>query len=110
MEEVDSVRRVVDAMCAGLGRKVALVANYDGFRIDKALSDAYFAMVEKMHARHYSQATHYVRPVHSCGRSWAGPCRDGRRLCWSSFFGHRDRLFDCRLLLEDIGARGGGVS
>ena len=24
-------------------------------------------------------------------------------LCWSSFFGHADRLFDCRLLLEGIG-------
>lgn len=24
-------------------------------------------------------------------------------LCWSSFLGHRDRLFDCRLLLEGIG-------
>ena len=60
MEEVDSVRRVVDAMCAGIGRKVALVANYDDFRIDEALSDAYFAMVEGLHARHYSQATRYA--------------------------------------------------
>ncbi len=24
-------------------------------------------------------------------------------MCWSSFFGHRDRLFGCRLLLESIG-------
>ena len=57
MEEVDSVRRVVDAMCAGIGRKVALVVNCDGFHIDEALNDAYFAMVEGLHARHYSQAT-----------------------------------------------------
>ena len=60
MEEVDSVRRVVDAMCAGIGRKVALVANYNGFRIDEALSNAYFAMVEGLHAGHYSQATRYA--------------------------------------------------
>ena len=60
MEEVDSMRRVVEAMCAGIGRKVALVADYDGFRIDEALSDAYFAMVEGLHARHYSQATRYA--------------------------------------------------
>ena len=52
MGEVDSVRRVVDAMCAGIGRKVALVANCDGFCINEALSDAYFAMVEGLHARH----------------------------------------------------------
>ena len=57
MEEVDSVRRVVDAMCAGIGRKVALVASCDGFRIDEVLSDAYFAMVKGLHARDYSQAT-----------------------------------------------------
>ena len=63
MEEVDSVRRVVDAMCAGIGRKVALVAlvalvaNYNGFRIDEVLSDEYFAMVKGLHARDYSQAT-----------------------------------------------------
>ena len=54
MGEVDSMRRVVDAMCAGIGRKVALVANCDGFRIDEVLSDAYFAMVEGLHARHYN--------------------------------------------------------
>ena len=60
MGEVDSVRRVVDAMCAGIGRKVALVANHNGFRIDEALSDAYFAMVEGLHAGHYSQATRYA--------------------------------------------------
>ena len=59
MEEVDSVRHVADAMCAGISRKVALVANCDGFRIDEALSDAYFAMVEELHARHCSQATRY---------------------------------------------------
>ena len=63
MEEVDSVRRVVDAMCAGIGRKVALVANCDGFRIDEALGDAYFAMVEGLHVRHYSQATRYATSV-----------------------------------------------
>ena len=54
MGEVDSVRRVVDAMCAGIGRKVALVANYNGFRIDEVLSDAYFAMLEELYVRHYS--------------------------------------------------------
>ena len=46
--------------CAGIGRKVALVTSCDGFRIDKALSDAYFAIVEGLHARHYSQATRYA--------------------------------------------------
>ena len=60
MGEVDSMRRVIDAMCAGIGRTVALVANYDGVRIDEALNDAYFAMVVELHARHHSQATRYA--------------------------------------------------
>ena len=63
MEEVDSVRRVVDAACAGVGRKVALVVNCDRFRVDEVLSDAYFAMVEELHARHHSQATRYATSV-----------------------------------------------
>ena len=57
------MRRVIDAMCAGIGRKVALVADYDGFRIDEALSNAYFAMVEGLHAGHYSQETRYATSV-----------------------------------------------
>ena len=77
MEEVDSVRRVVDAMCAGIGRKVALVVNCDGFHIDEALNDAYFAMVEGLHARHYSQATSAFMRTKEAGRGavdTAGDC------------------------------------
>ena len=76
MGEVDSMRRVVDAMCAGIGRKVALVADYDRFRIDEALNDAYFAMVVELHARHHSQATRYAASAFIRAK----PCRRGRRL------------------------------
>ena len=54
------MRRVVDAMCVGIGRKVALVANCDGFHIDEVLSDAYFAMMEGLYAGHHGQATRYA--------------------------------------------------
>jgi propionate CoA-transferase len=60
MADVDSVRRVFDALCLKAGRKVALVANYDGFWIDESLSDAYFEMVTQLHASHYSTATRYT--------------------------------------------------
>ena len=60
MEDVDSVRRVFAALCEKIGRKVALVANYDGLRIEESLSDAYFAMVEELHARYYDTATRYT--------------------------------------------------
>ena len=59
-EDIDSVRRVVDALCGRIGRKVAFIANYDGFRIDEAVSDAYFEMVGELHASHYTSATRYT--------------------------------------------------
>ena len=59
-EDIDSVRRVFEALCSGIGHKVALVVNYDGFRIDETLSDAYFEMVGELQRRHYSTATRYT--------------------------------------------------
>lgn len=37
----DLLNRVFDAICAEIGHKVALIVNYDGFRIDESLSEAY---------------------------------------------------------------------
>ena len=34
-EDIESVRRVFEALCSRIGRKVALVVNYDGFRLDE---------------------------------------------------------------------------
>jgi len=59
-DDIDSVRRVFEATCEGIGHKVALVVNYDGFRIDESLSDAYFAMVGELQSAHYSTATRYT--------------------------------------------------
>ena len=60
MEDVDSVRRVFAALYEKAGRKVALVANYDGLLIEESVSDSYFAMVEELHARYYSTAARYT--------------------------------------------------
>ena len=59
-EDVESVRRVFDLMCSRVGRKVAMIANYDGFRIDDAIRDVYFEMVGGLHAKHYTTATRYT--------------------------------------------------
>ena len=63
MDDVDCVRRVFAARCQQAGRKVALVANYDGFHIDEAISSSYFAMVEDLHAQYYEHrdALHHQR-------------------------------------------------
>ena len=45
IEDVERMRRVFEALCQRIGRKVHLIVNYDGFALDEALSDAYFATV-----------------------------------------------------------------
>lgn len=59
-EDVESVRRVVAALCEEVGRKVALIVNYEGFRLDESVSDAYFAMAGELQAKHYTAVTRYT--------------------------------------------------
>jgi propionate CoA-transferase len=59
-EDIDSVRRVFDALCNKVGRKLALIVNYDGFHLDEALADQYFDMVAGLQAKHYTTATRYT--------------------------------------------------
>ena len=61
--DVDLVRRQVEARCRPLGHKVSLVVNYDGFELDPAVSDAYFAMIAYMQQRYYSSASRFTRSV-----------------------------------------------
>ena len=58
--EIQSVRRVLDDVCSKAGDRVALIANYEGVRIDKAVKDAYFSMIREMQAKHFSRATRYT--------------------------------------------------
>jgi propionate CoA-transferase len=59
-DDIESVRRVFEALCRRIGHKVALVVNYDGFRLDETLSDAYFEMVRELQAKYYSTAVRYT--------------------------------------------------
>jgi propionate CoA-transferase len=59
-EDIQSVRRVFEALCRRIGHKVALVVDYDGFRLDESVSDAYFEMVSELQARYYSTAVRYT--------------------------------------------------
>jgi propionate CoA-transferase len=59
-EDIESVRRVFDTLCKTIGRKVALIVNYDGFQLDDSLADAYFEMVADLQAKHYTTATRYT--------------------------------------------------
>ena len=60
VQDVDLVRREVEARCKAIGRKVALIVNYDGFYLDPTVSDSYMSMITYMEQRYYSSASRYT--------------------------------------------------
>jgi propionate CoA-transferase len=58
--DVELVRREMETRCKAIGKKVALVANYDGFYLDPMLSDAYFSMITYLQNRYYASASRYT--------------------------------------------------
>jgi propionate CoA-transferase len=59
-DEVELVRREVENRCRAIGRKVAVVINYDQFYLDPAVSDAFFSMITYLQQRYYSSASRYT--------------------------------------------------
>jgi propionate CoA-transferase len=58
--DVELVRREMETRCKAIGKRVALVANYDGFYLDSMVSDAYFSMITYLQNRYYSSASRYT--------------------------------------------------
>ncbi|QIE29346.1 Caffeate CoA-transferase (plasmid) [Caballeronia sp. SBC1] len=58
--DIESVRRVLEAFCDRIGHKVSLLVNYDGFRLDESEADAYFEMERQMQLKYYSSATRFT--------------------------------------------------
>jgi propionate CoA-transferase len=59
-DDIECVRRVFNALCSKVGHRVALIVNYDGFRLDELLADSYFEMVADLQAEHYTTTTRYT--------------------------------------------------
>src|SRR6185436_451216 len=59
-DDVDRIRRVVEELCQQVGRKVALVVNYDNFVIDAAVADTYATMVRYMETHYYTTSSRYT--------------------------------------------------
>jgi len=59
-DDVDRVRRTIEDRVQAIGRKVALVVNYDDFLIDAAVADTYAAMVRYMETHYYTTASRYT--------------------------------------------------
>jgi len=59
-DDVDRVRRVIEERAHAIGKKFALVVNYDDFVIDAAVADTYAAMVRYMETHYYTTASRYT--------------------------------------------------
>jgi propionate CoA-transferase len=59
-EDVELVRREFEDRCRAIGRRVALVVNYDGFELDPAVADAYFSTITYLQGRYYTTASRYT--------------------------------------------------
>jgi propionate CoA-transferase len=60
IDDVELVRREFERACQEIGRKVHLVANYDGFECDPTISDAYFSTIAYLENRYYATAARYT--------------------------------------------------
>ena len=60
IDDVELVRREFERACREIGRKVHLIANYDGFQIDPSVSDAYFSAIAYLQKRYYETASRYT--------------------------------------------------
>ena len=58
--DVEQIRETVVRRVSAVGRRVYAIVNYDGFRIDPDLIDAYFDMVKWLTERFYSGVTRYT--------------------------------------------------
>jgi propionate CoA-transferase len=59
-DDVDAIRQAVEAHTRTMDRRVGVVVNYDSFRIDEEMLDAYAKMVRYMEERYYTKVTRYT--------------------------------------------------
>jgi propionate CoA-transferase len=58
--DIERIRQIVVERIAPLGRRVYAIVNYDNFRIEPELLDAYSAMVRGLMDRYYADVTRYT--------------------------------------------------
>jgi len=59
-DDVELVRREVESRCRAIGRRVAVVANYDSFTLDPAVSEAFFSIITDLQQHYYTSASRYT--------------------------------------------------
>ena len=59
-QDVAAVQEAVESRCKRIGRFVNVVVNYDSFRIDDSVLDAYARMIRYMEKTYYTKVTRYT--------------------------------------------------
>lgn len=59
-DDIGAIRAAVTELCNGIGRRVAVVVNYDAFQLDPDLADAYADMVRSLEEQYYSRVSRYT--------------------------------------------------
>jgi propionate CoA-transferase len=59
-KDVEDIRKAAETLCTPIGRKIALVVNYDNFQIDEAVVDDYAAMVKQISDAFYTDVSRYT--------------------------------------------------
>jgi propionate CoA-transferase len=59
-EDVTAIRDAVATLCQQIGRRVAVVVNYDAFRLNQDVADAYAEMVRSLEDAFYTRVSRYT--------------------------------------------------
>ncbi|MBV5298191.1 MAG: malonate decarboxylase subunit alpha [Rhodoferax sp.] len=59
-KDIDDIAYAAEALCKPIGKKTALVVNYDNFQIDEAVVDDYSAMVKRISDAYYTEVSRYT--------------------------------------------------
>jgi propionate CoA-transferase len=60
IEDIERIRKAVEARCREIGQCVATIVNYDGFQVDHDMAEPYAKMTREMEARYYSKVSRYA--------------------------------------------------
>lgn len=59
-QDIEDIRQAVEARCREIRRRVSVIVNYDGFRLDDELSDRCAEMVRFLEENYYNQVSRYT--------------------------------------------------
>ncbi|MFZ4479994.1 MAG: acyl CoA:acetate/3-ketoacid CoA transferase, partial [Rhodoferax sp.] len=59
-KDVEDIGHAAEALCRPIGKKIAVVVNYDNFQIDENVVDDYAAMVKQLSDMYYTHVSRYT--------------------------------------------------